>query len=144
MLQAQGTLTWAPGLWTAAFDWALSASPASILEKNKYFLKIALKLAIYAAPGKEDSSGVPHSLLTLTGLHFRDHSISCTASVFSTFIKKGLLLTSVTPHCALLQIWGSSNEVETWENNDYCILCRCYHCLKLVSTYCWMLFMSYK
>lgn len=65
--------TWSMDSCLWLWHWALSASPASILEKNKYFSKIASKLAIYAAPGKEDSSGVPHSLLTLTGLHFRDH-----------------------------------------------------------------------
>lgn len=64
--------TWSMGSCLWLWHWALSASPASILEKKKYLFKMVLKLAIYAAPSKEDSSGVPHSLLTLTELHFRD------------------------------------------------------------------------
>lgn len=49
---------------------------------------------------------------------------------FRIFSKKGLL----TSHCAFLQIWGSSNEVETWENNDCFILCRCQHYLLSLPT----------
>lgn len=41
--------TWSMDSCLWLWHWALSASSASILEKNKYFSKIASKLAIYAA-----------------------------------------------------------------------------------------------
>lgn len=65
------TSTWSMDSCLWPWHWALSASPCKHPEEQTFFL-IALKLAIYAAPSKEDSSGVPHSLLTLTELHFRD------------------------------------------------------------------------
>lgn len=60
-------------LWTAAFDCGIEHS-VHLLQaswRTNIFLNMSKTCYLYS-PRKEESSGAPHSLLTLTELHFRD------------------------------------------------------------------------
>lgn len=102
---------------TTTFDWhwAISASPASILEK-----RMPSKRCISC--NEDAQEFLTHSSQSLRNT--RDKHILY-SKFFSFFSRKDHLLSGVTSHCTCLQICGSSNKVEIWENNDCYILCRC-------------------
>lgn len=62
-------------LWTAAFDCGIEHSVPLLQAswRTNIFLN-TFKTCYLCSPRKEESSGAPHSLLTLTELHFRDQS----------------------------------------------------------------------